>query len=832
MRWIVLALGLSCLAGELDILRPVRPWEFLDATGPRASWLGHEDGTLEAYVYPLKIVRDLRLRFETGGHAVPAAAVARQVEYRAASSSITYSGDDFRVVETLFVPPGQPGALMLLDVDARNPLRIDVEFTPDFQLMWPASIGTAGVEWSPQTKAFVFGADGQPFTAVLGSPDATLASLAYATNYTSVSASSFTLGVITGHAQRTVAFAASMKSREEALATYAGLLAQPGRELAAAERRYSDYLANTIALDLPDSRLREAYDWSRLSVAKGFVDNPFLGRGLVAGYGPSKGVYRPGFAWFFGRDSFWTSFALVSAGDFAGARAAIAFISRFQRDDGKIPHEISQSASFVDWFKQFPYGYASADATPLYAIAVADYVKASGDLDFAREQAPRLWKALDFMRSTIDETGFPRNSGVGHGWVEGGPLLPVRVEFYQAGCYVQALRSLALVAHLLDDDARAQQLTAEFEQKRRALEDRFWLPESHRYAFALANNSRAVDQPGVLATVPMWFDLLDSSHAREMIGQLAGEQYATDWGMRIISSHSSLYDPSGYHFGSVWPLFTGWAAVGEYREHQAEAALANLRANASLALDGGGGNTTEVLSGDWYSPLSTASPHQTWSAAMVVSPLLRGLLGLEADAPASTLHFAPHLPADWQKIGVHGVPLAGGRVDLNLHRDANELTLEIVNTGSRPAALEFAPAYPPCAQVTDAAVDGKTITWTRHAAGPDWHPEFALQAGPGKTTLTIHHRGMFGYTVPFMPPRLGERSSNLKIVEERWSSDARTLTLTVSGRRSREYRLGLVYGEQLANVAGASRDAGGVTIHMPSGPSDEYVSQQVVFTLR
>ena len=46
------------------ISRPARTWEFLDATGPRASILGREDGTLEAYVYPLKIVKDFRLRFQ------------------------------------------------------------------------------------------------------------------------------------------------------------------------------------------------------------------------------------------------------------------------------------------------------------------------------------------------------------------------------------------------------------------------------------------------------------------------------------------------------------------------------------------------------------------------------------------------------------------------------------------------------------------------------------------------------------------------------------------------------------------------------------------------
>ena len=684
-----------CFGGDLQISRPVRSWEFLDATGPRAGLLGTEGGTLEAYVYPLKIFSSLKLRFVAGAQTIPGESIARRISSRPESYSITYAGDDFQVTETLLIPVDEPGGLMLLDVEARNPLRIDVSFARDFQLMWPAAIGTGYSEWSDQLKAFRFGADGQPYAAVFGSPEAALVSQAYASNYSSAATSVFTLGEIKGHAKRILAFAASMKSADEALAAWRRLIARSGRLQEEARSYYAAYLANTIDLELPDAHLQQAYDWSRISIVKGFVDNPFLGRGLVAGYGPSKGAYRPGFAWFFGRDSFWTSFALISAGDFANARAAIQFISHFQRDDGKIPHEISQSASLVDWFKQFPYGFASADATPLYAIAAGDYVRASGDLAFAREQAPRLWKALAFMQSTLDEAGFPRNLQVGHGWVEGGPLLPVRVEFYQAGCYVEALRSLATLARFIGDDQRAKQLEAEFEQKRRALEEHFWLPKAKRYAFALDTNGRPVDQPGVLATVPMWFDLLDRQHAQEMIGQLAQEQHQTDWGMRIISSRSPLYDPSGYHFGSVWPLFTGWASVGEYRYHAAEPALANLRANAWLALDGAGGNTTEVLSGDSYSPLSTASPHQIWSAAMVVSPLLRGLLGLQSDAGARRIVFAPHLPADWQTAGVHGIPFLGTRVNLDIRRDAQTLQLTHWSSADRPSALRLASPHLP-----------------------------------------------------------------------------------------------------------------------------------------
>src|SRR5438105_15472382 len=94
------ALALTLMAADLDISRPARTWEFLDATGPRACILGREDGTLEAYVYPLKIVKDFRLRFQMNGRVIPAASIARRIVSRPGSYTIVYSGDEFEVRQT------------------------------------------------------------------------------------------------------------------------------------------------------------------------------------------------------------------------------------------------------------------------------------------------------------------------------------------------------------------------------------------------------------------------------------------------------------------------------------------------------------------------------------------------------------------------------------------------------------------------------------------------------------------------------------------------------------------------------------------------------------
>src|ERR1700704_4725030 len=63
-------------------------------------------------------------------------------------------------------------------------------------------------------------------------------------------------------------------------------------------------------------------------------------------------------------------------------------------------------------------------------------------------------------------------------------------------------------------------------------------------------------------------------------------------------------------------------------------------------------------------PLSTSSPHQIGSAAMVVSPLLRGMFGLATDAKAGAVTFAPHLPADWSSLGIDNVRVGENKMQL------------------------------------------------------------------------------------------------------------------------------------------------------------------------
>ena len=437
-----------------------------------------------------------------------------------------------------------------------------------------------------------------------------------------------------------------------------------------------------------------------------------------------------------------------------------------------------------------------------------DYVTKTGDTAFAQSKWDSVWKAYQFMRSTYDAQGLPQNFGFGHGWIEGGPLLPVKTELYQSGLGAEALRALASLAHAAGKEIESKDLAVAFETQKALVNSAFWLPAEKRFAFALDKDSKPVDEATVLATVPMWFGLLDEDKAASMITQLSDADHQTDWGMRIISNSSAKFSGGGYHYGSVWPLFTGWASVGEYRYHREHAAYANLRANALLALDGSPGHVTEVLSGDYYQPLSTSSPHQIWSAAMVVSPLLKGMLGLATDAKSATVTLAPHIPADWNTFSLTNVRAGDPALNLHYSRSSSIIELQIENTGTQNCTVEFNPAVSLRAKIRSVEMNGRAVQFHIAANSSDQHVITSVSAAKGTTTLRIRLTDDFGVSYHAELPQLGTPGEGLRIISEEWTPSKDQLTLSVSGIPGRHYQLEVADASQVESVDGAEWTTG------------------------
>jgi hypothetical protein len=303
--------------------------------------------------------------------------------------------------------------------------------------------------------------------------------------------------------------------------------------------------------------------------------------------------------------------------------------------------------------------------------------------------------------------------------------------------------------------------------------------------------------------------------------------------MRIISDQSPLYSAGGYHFGSVWPLFTGWAAVGEYNYHQTHPAWENLRANSLLALDGSPGHVTEVLSGTYYQGLSTASPHQIWSAAMVVAPLLKGLFGMKADALTHTLTLAPTLPANWKSFSLDNVRVGAAVADIKFQRSDDETTLEVRRSGSGDLWLEFQPALSLRAEVTSVSLNGRPVAFKLQPNDTDQHLQVRFPIREGPSVLKVQVRHDFTVAYPSRLPAMGARSEGLRIISEHWSSSRDELTLNLEGVPAKSYELLVSSPKEIASVDGGtlrkSGEAVDAVLVSPNSGNDAYVRSTLVF---
>jgi glycogen debranching enzyme len=808
----------------LELERRAQAGTFFDVVGRKSAVAGYENRSFEAWVYPLKILDDFKLSFRLQGYPldIQGTETLASINVRPEATIFTYTHAAFTVRQIIFAPIEEAGVLMLLDVQSVLPMTITASFRPRLKLMWPAGLMTGNLSWDEKQHVYYISEETRRFVGIVGSPAARdISVMPYQEEPRDVPiqfAIDVPVETMKSHFVPII-IAGGVEGREKAKETYDRLLGNVRTVYEKNVAHYARLQTETVQMETPDERLNTAFKWAKVGVDKGVATNPMLGTGLLAGFRTSGESERPGFAWFFGRDALWTSFALNSYGDFATTRTALEFLKKFQRADGKIPHEISQSAQLLPWFTDYPYPWDSADATPLYVIAHADYWRASGDHDFLKaswESIVRAYRSAAAMDT--DNNGLIENTKFGHGWVEGGALYPPHEEIYMQALWVEASRAIAELARIMEDENLADEAVLNEEHAREALEKTYWLDDRGFYAFATSQPSaeqrvadagpnretrqarmnelgkmRLIDEDTVMPAVPLWWRVLDDERAQSEIDHLGGGAMMTDWGARLISSTSALYDPLSYHNGSVWPLFTGWVAVGAYRYGRPHVGYQALMANVSLTYTNALGYVTELLSGDFNTPFGRSSHHQIWSEAMVLTPALRGMLGIEVTDGGSMLRFAPQLPEDWNNVAVNNVRAGAARFDLALKRTEGRKAINVARRDvekqphgarRRLTQITLAPAFPLDAQIRKVTINGRAAEFSLKEIGDRQFAEVFINNGLASNEVVFTYDEGTDLIIEREELRPGASNQGLRVLRSSVEEDVLNLTLEGLGGRS------------------------------------------------
>lgn len=773
--------------------------QFYDVAGRRALFMGKENGGIdELWVHPYKVMYHYQAGIVLGDTVAWLNQFPVSVKVRPESFTRIYSTPKGTIKEIIFSSLWKAGGIV--HYQCTEPVQLVTRCKSDLRWMWPYDMNALGdihYAYDSQLNALhikdtsgefytLIGSDVPPQQVVTGQIDSVWWKngafsskqsssniVAHSALYSLSQENNFTLNI---------AVIGTNEGKEAALSEYKTMLERPKSEYEEVVNHYRKLLASTLTIHSPDKEFNSLFKWAIVATDKFVAYTPGVGTGLLAGYsttargwnGAHKVSGRPGYAWYFGRDAAWSGFAIDDYGDFETVRQQLEFFEKFQDQSGKIFHEISTSGVVH---------YDASDATPLYIILAGHYLRASGDVEYLKQSWRKLKKGMEFLYSTdTDGDGLIENTNVGHGWVEGGALFGAHTEFYLASLWAQALKEMSLGALLMEEYALSAKYAADAERVQKILNTDFWNDSTKFYNLGKLKDGTYQTEKTVLPAVGAYFNLLEENKVRSMLDEYATNRFTADWGIRIVSSASKLYNPTGYHYGSIWPLFTGWTALAEYEYGNSTQGFMHIWNNMYIKNFWALGYVEEVMHGAVYKPTGVC-PHQCWSETNILHPAITGMIGWKPNAIQKTVDFKPRFPMQWDTVEVTNLKVGNSVLRYTMKRSKQKTEYRFVLEQGSPVDIYFAPEIPAGMTISAAIVDGKplsveSLTQRGVLAKP------IIIGLTGTMTITLVHTGGIGMHAVMPHPQPGDSSAGYRIVST--SLAEKVYTIVVEGKSGGE----------------------------------------------
>ncbi len=823
----------------VGLSRPGRAQNPFDKVGRRFAVLGYESGSFEAWAYPLKIIRNFSFSFLLGSSTVPVEGrdIVRWAHVEPAATSLTFAAQSFTVKAHFVTAVNEPGALILLEVDAVEPLTVVCSFLPVLQPMWPAGLGGQYAYWDSSLKAYLLSEPTRTNHGFLGSPAAQGISYTPAHMLSDVP-NQFKIEVADPKAARgkfiPVVIAGGKGRREDVRAVYEKLAAEPEAVYRASLEHYRKLRERTLRIRTPSRDLDLALEWAKVAYDNLLVDNPDLGRGLVAGLGASGTSGRPGFGWFFGTDAYLNSLSLNSLGATETSRDALAFSQKWQRKDGKMAHELTQAAGYLDWWKDYPYGYIHGDTSPYYIVAIHDYFRHTGDKEFLKASWPSVVRAYTWCLGTdANGDGLMDNARAGLGALEFGSLTGIQTDVYLASVWAKACLAMEDLAATMGERRLSEAAHLDAQKALDAFDRHFWDAKNGQYSYGFTSDGRLVPEITPWSAVACFWELGPPGRRAETLARVASADLVSDWGVRMLSTRSPLYEPLNYNYGAAWPFLSGWASAALFRHGFVQAGYTTLLATARHTFDNSLGCVTELYSGAQNIWPAEAVSHQGFSTGGVVLPLVRGLFGLEGDAARRMVRFAPRFPANWANIRAQDFRVGGQVFAFAYERESSQLRVKVSSEARTDFRLEFAPLFGPGTRIISATHNTRPVVWDDEAgearANLFVQPRVSVQL-TGEDTVEITFEPVPEILPSDVVSRTGDVDRGLKVVKVEFLEPR--LKIVLDGRTGETYGLGIFQGGQVASVEGGEFDRGLLKVRFPDGEPGAFVRREVLLVLK
>ena len=429
-------------------------------------------------------------------------------------------------------------------------------------------------------------------------------------------------------------------------------------------------------------------------------------------------VFLPaaGLPWFvapFGRDSLIVSLQnLLIYPEFARGTLDILGSLQAKEEDayrdaepGKILHEMRYGE--LAHFKLIPHTpyYGTADATPLYLIALHATWRATGDRALLEQHLETAEGCLSWIDNWGDRDGdgfqeYQTRSPAGYenmAWKDSGDSVMYPdgslVKGPKALCELQgyvydAWLRMAQVFDALDKPERAAALREKAAALFQRFNEAFWDDEFGFYAYALDGDKRKVLTVASNAGHCLWSGIVPPERARKVVERLMAPDMWSGWGIRTLSAQNPAFNPYNYQTGSVWPHDNSIIALG-FKRYGFGVEAARIARDIS---DAGSHFMANQLP-ELYTTLERdettfpvqyvgANVPQAWAAGSVFF-LLQAILGIWPDAPHGKLCLDPLLPPWLPDITISDLRLGAHNFDIRFWRDGEVTKFDVLRGNAK-----------------------------------------------------------------------------------------------------------------------------------------------------
>ncbi len=826
-----------------------------DIGGERILIMGKEKGGIEEiWTHPFMAMRDYEIgvQFSYRDTIYWFNDQRPQIQVKPESFTRVYKFPRAYITEIITSDVNDPSGIIHYEYRGVYPAKLIIRFKSNLRFMWPYShkaLGSLLYSWDEGLNAFVVKNESNEFYSILGASKIPMFKYFGKLDSLRKNIKNFDelLGNRTNKLQVAGQMVFNLKMNDNLnviiSGTDEGFKAATDYYKKAAfsakviyentTKYYRNLLCNILMITTPDENFNTGYKWALVGTNRFFVNTPGIGKSLVAGYsttahgwnGNQEVSGRPGYAWYFGRDGEWSGMAILDYGDFQKIKNVLKIYQKYQDVNGKIFHELTTSGVVH---------YDAADATPLYVVLAGRYLRWSGDKDFIKSSWTHIKKAIDFLFSTdTDGDHLIENTNVGHGWVEGGELYGSKTTYYLAGCWAETIHEADYIASTLGYSKEAKRYQKEYEIVQKIVSDNFWNKETKFYNYGLLPDNSYNTQKTALPSVPIYFGLVDKEKAYPVLDTFAGNGFTADWGVRIISEDNPLFNPRGYHYGSIWPLFTGWTSLAEYNYGNYIQGFNHVMDNLNVYKNWARGFVEEVLNGEQYLP-SGVCPHQCWSETMVLQPALEGMLGLKADASNNKLFLSPRLPADWDFIKVENIKTGNHLLNFRMTRNADKIVYFFKHAGNENLNVGFKPYFPQGTSINKVLMGGKEVKFKKKEERQEDFIELNLNID--KTSqVEIYYSGGICVLPVITDSKVGEYSEGFRILSTNYTGEK--YIVKVQGKSKHEETLKIyspaknIESVENGKLIGHENNIYNIRVEFEESP-DKYLDKEIKIKLK